>query len=221
MYYPKSQISTGLYSNGELVFKSTKKPYTGPYWKNSKGQFFTGKTPQNTPVYELIEYNPSQPIKDNNRPNVQYYDSTVGFDPNINENTNIPISDSTGAEVDIFEYLNIKKIDSKFQTTLPTYLPNIPTNDDYQIGEFKRYFCKKINEITYIEINKEQYDLIKNKDAKIVYEYYEPFNISWRLTGDKKIVQNINSNMVKLAIFQKKLPMFDIYLKEDYTKYYK
>ena len=56
MYYPLSQIVTNLYSsNGEFAIKADLSPYTGYYWKNSQGKFFTGKTPQDLPALELIQ----------------------------------------------------------------------------------------------------------------------------------------------------------------------
>tara|TARA_R110000868_G_scaffold2865_5_gene19678 strand:+ start:6310 stop:6981 length:672 start_codon:yes stop_codon:yes gene_type:complete len=223
MYYPLSQITTGLYSDGELVFKNnTNNFYTGPYWKNSKGKFYTGTTPQDTPVFELIEFSSSPLYTPNNRPDVVYYNSDILFDRNIEpENESISINDN-GLSIDISEYLNIKKIDSNSKTTLPIYILTIPTDKDYQIGEFRRYFCKKINEIIYIEIDKEQYDLLTNKNPKIAYVYYQPFNIPWKISNiDKNNIAIINSNIVKLTMFKQKLPMFDMYLKEDYTKYYK
>ena len=59
MYYPLSQITSNLHTNGgEFVIKNTNTPYVGYYWKTSKGQYFTGKTPQDTPTEELISYSP-------------------------------------------------------------------------------------------------------------------------------------------------------------------
>ena len=226
MYYPKSQIITGLYSNGELTFKNNQNNlYTGPYWKNSKGEYYTGKTPQDTPIFELVLATPPPNTDAPENPTsvsyygVDFYDSAIAFeDPTTNLTST---EDYMFGEVSVDDYLSIKKLDSTFTTSLPYFLPNIPTDNDYTIGEYRRYFCKKINEISYIEIDKKQFDLLKNKNPKIVYEYYQPFDIPWRLTGNKTFVNNVNFNMVKLTMFRQKLPMFDIYLKEDYTKYYK
>ena len=33
MYYPKSQIQENLSSNGELIYKSSREPYYGFYYK--------------------------------------------------------------------------------------------------------------------------------------------------------------------------------------------
>ena len=207
MYYPLSQIVTNLYtSNGEFVFKTDLSPYTGYYWKNSQGKFFTGKTPQDPPALELVK--------------VQQNLDTAGnpVDEIINKPPLIKTED-TLIENEI--YIDLTKTNTSQETYTPRYMPNPPTDKDYQIGEFRRYFCKKINEIIYLEIDKNQFDLLAGKSSTIAYEFYQPFDIPWRLTGDINYVNNVNYNMVQLTIFRKKLPMFDKYLKEDYTKYYK
>lgn len=53
MYYPKNQIETNLYSNGEFVLEYTTNPYTGFYFKTSDGKYFTGKEPNNGPNFSL------------------------------------------------------------------------------------------------------------------------------------------------------------------------
>ena len=53
-YYPQSQIKTNLYTNGnEYIVSATGVPYTGYYWKTSKGEYFSGKTPQDLPSQKL------------------------------------------------------------------------------------------------------------------------------------------------------------------------
>lgn len=53
-YYPKSQIQVNLYSNNEYQKVVDNSIYTGPYWKTSKGEYFTGATPDFLPSEELI-----------------------------------------------------------------------------------------------------------------------------------------------------------------------
>jgi len=229
MYYPISQITTGLYSSGELVFKNnTSNVYTGPYWKDSKGKFYTGTTPQDTPIFELtplIDGGTNESITLNSPYTPTVY---IGRTPNIDtEDLNADYSNIYGGtpqeETSAFnEYVSSKKINTDNITFLPTYSPNIPTENDYKLGEYRRYFCKKINEVNYLEINKDTYDLLTNKSSKIAYVYYQSFNIPWRISNiDKTNVGIINSNIVKLTMFKQRLPLFDKYLNEDYTKYYK
>ena len=65
------------------------------------------------------------------------------------------------------------------------------------------------------------YNKLISKDPIIAFQYYQPFNIPWQLTGDKEQVFKTNRNIVELTMKQQNLPQFDLYLKKDYTKYYK
>ena len=84
-----------------------------------------------------------------------------------------------------------------------------------------RYFCKKSNEVIYLEISKETYDKLVGKDPQILWQLYIPFNLPWQLTGDKTQVYNLNKKTVETTISKIEFPMFSEYLKNDFTKYYK
>jgi hypothetical protein len=199
-YYPKSQITTGLYTNGgEFVYINTLDVYVGNYWKTSNGKYFTGKTPQDLPSREISVY--KDPINET-------------F--NTEDNPSPVFKSEYQTTYDI-----LKNIDSFQVTYAPTYSPTIPIQQDYQIGEYRRYFCKKTNEIIYLEINKDTYDKLVNKDSKILYQLYQPFNLPWKLTGDKSQVFIINKNITELTSKQQNLPMLSEYLRNDFTKYYK
>jgi hypothetical protein len=204
MYYPKSQITPNLYTNGnEFVLSTTQEVYSGFYYKVSTGKFYTGRNQDDKPNVELLPLITSQTISTPTQENFQsnYITTTSIFDAN-NET-----------------YLNIKSQQptSKF---IPTYLPETPTQQDYQVGEFRRYFCKKTNQIQYIEINQEQFDQLVAKNPQIEFSLYLPFFIDWQLTGDEQQVARVNKNSVDLISFQQKLPNLNQYLRFDYTKYY-
>lgn len=200
MYYPLSQITTNLYTNGnEYILANSNQPYIGYYWKNSKGQYFTGKTPQD-PLVELLIPAPSTP-------------------PESESSLDLPTTFTVFSR-ESEQYLIVSKTPYT-SVQIPTYSPNIPTQQDYQIGEYRRYFCKKINEIIYLEISKDTYDKLFSNDSTIASDSYQPFNIPWRLTGDKTQVFKVNRNIVELTMKQQRLPQFDLYLRKDYTKYYK
>jgi len=190
MYFPLSQITPNLYTNGnEFILKDSKKPYIGYYWKTSSGTYYTGKTPQNPPFEELIIKESS-----NNEEKLNSYYNRK--DPNS------------------LTYLNIKNESQPGE--LPTFSPNIPTQEDYNIGEYRRYFCKKTNEIIYLEISEDTYNKLTDKSTQINWQLFQPFNIPWKLTGNKEQVYNVNKNMVELT----KMPMFNEYLRNNFTKYY-
>lgn len=202
MYYPLSQITSNLYTNGgEYVYKNTQENYTGYYWKTSSGKIYTGKTPQDTPTSELVSTN-NFPL------------------PLTIQNSSIPVVINQNNNVNV-DYINFQSVDPNQITLTPTYYPTQPTQQDYQIGEFRRYFCKKTNEIQYIEISKDQFDLLVAQDPQILWQLYFPFFIPWDITGTKEQVARVNKNIVDLTMKNLRLPRFNDYIKNDYTKYYR
>ena len=218
-YYPLSQIKSNLYTNGgELVYdvKDPLSEYVGYYYKTSDGKYFTGRNPQDLPNVEIyiklsLDYNKypnaaSDPILNyiatNGGAEVFGGDNIEGGDPNI------------------LDYISIKNINSSQTTLLPTYAPTYPSYQDYQVGEFRRFFCKKTNEIQYIEIDPKQYSLIAYKDPQILWQLYTPFNIPWIISGQEENAARVNKNIVELTMKQLKLPRFNDYLKNDSTKYF-
>ena len=61
-YYPKSQITTNLYTNGdEYALITTKEAYEGYYYKLSTNKKYVGRNPNNGEGVELIPITP-QPL---------------------------------------------------------------------------------------------------------------------------------------------------------------
>ena len=201
MYYPKSQIKTNLYTNGnEYAFIDNGDIYQGFYYKTSTGEYFTGRTPDDRPNIQIIPLAQSTEVITNN----------VSFRYNINQNSSV-----------IFPYEGGFQEDPTSIQIVPYYIAPTPTQQDYQNGEFRRYFCKKGNEILYLEINQTQYDLLVTKNPSILFSLYEPFNLPWKLTGTQEEVEKINRNIVELTSKRLQLPQLGRYLKDDYLKYYK
>jgi hypothetical protein len=194
MYFPESQITPNQYTNGgEFQIKSTSQPYIGYYFITSTGQRYTGRNQNDNPVLELTSL-----ISD-----------TININPNLPEVTTL--TDYT--------YNNI--IPSSTSIVFkPAYNPNIPTQQDYQIGEYRRYFCKKTNEIIYLEIDQNTFNKLATQSPDILWQYYLPFFLPWNLTGVKEQVATVNRNIVLLTMKNLPLPQFDAYLKFDFTKYY-
>jgi hypothetical protein len=197
MYFPKSQITPNLYTNGkEFAYSNNKQEYIGYYFKVSTGKYFSGRNQDDRPNEELI------PLE---------ADITV---------TDITTSlDSIVTVVDpIYSYITNQPVPPP--TSIPVYNPIIPTQQDYQNGEFRRLFCKKTNEIQYIEIGQDQFDKLIAKDPQILWQLYEPFDLTWQLTGNIEDVARVNFNTVELTSKRRKLPRLGDYLKFDYIKYY-
>jgi hypothetical protein len=194
MYFPESQITPNQYTNGgEFQIKSTSQPYIGYYFITSTGQRYTGRNQNDNPVLELTSL----------------ISNTSNTNPNLPEVTTL--TDYT--------YNNIIPAPSKI-IYKPVYNPNIPTQQDYQIGEYRRYFCKKTNEIIYLEINQNTFNKLATQSPNILWQYYLPFYLPWNLTGTKEQVATVNRNIVLLTMKNLSLPQFDAYLKFDFTKYY-
>ena len=208
-YFPLSQIKTNLFTNGyefTTDLTDTTNSYSGYYWKTSEGKYYTGRTPQDLPTQELFRI-PNLELSTSQLPTID----TSNIISNITVFDGDPITES---------YLKLKNINPNTTNYVPYYNPVIPTQQDYQIGQFRRYFVKKTNEIIYIETDKQTVEKIVAKDPQILWELYYPFFIDWQLTGDKQEVAKVNRNMVLLASKNQKLPALSLYLKEDYTKYY-
>jgi hypothetical protein len=210
MYFPKSQITPNLYTNGSEFFLNGES-YNGYYFKTSKGEYFTGKNTSDLPnsqIFKITNLSFDLTPADGDGNFTQFVDNYDGytFDTQIQHPENN------------FIYNSLKP--QKQYSPLPYYNPVLPTQQDYQNGEFQRYFCKKTNEIQYIEINLDSYSKLVSKDPQIEFSLYQPFTITWILTGDKQQVAKTNKNIVDLAMKSLRLPKFNLYLKEDYTKYY-
>ena len=203
MYYPKSQITPNLYTNGgEFVYDTTKEVYSGYYFKVSTGKYFTGRNQDDRPNLELIQFS---------------FDGVSLDSIPSNLPPNSPYTLINDASETVYEYNQLKTTQISY---LPYYSPVLPTQQDYQVGEFRRFFCKKTNEYQYIEINKDTFAKLASKDTQILWELYQPFFIDWHLTGDKENVAKINKNSTELVIFKNKFLGLNEYLKFDFTKYY-
>lgn len=212
-YYPKSQIKTNLYTNGVspvLYNIEDQSLYVGYYHQLSNGKFFSGKTPQDLPVVELVTST------------LDSFPSPFG----LNSPPVYPVSTTDGTQIYV-EYPNnfntreYPKFGDNPPTNVPFYNPMLPTPQDYQIGEFRRYFCKKTNEIKYIEIDKKTYDSLVSKSPSIEFSLYLPFYLDWQLTGVEEQVARVNKNNAELTAQRLKLPGLLEYLRFDFTKYYK
>jgi hypothetical protein len=101
------------------------------------------------------------------------------------------------------------------------YSPLLPTPQDYKNGEFIRYFVCRRNQSLFVEINKTTFNQYQQKDPTISWKLYKPFSLFWVLTGDINQVAQTNKNVTKLIEAQEQVEGLSIYLKEDWTQYYK
>jgi hypothetical protein len=222
MYYPKSQITTNLYTNGqEYALKSNNQNYIGFYWRTSDGKFFTGKTPEDKNIQELVIFKSQFSSTPSTTPSyiqptqvdvaLAYTAPFIGNDPNLYNETLI------------LDYLKLNKIDTVNPPSLllPISFNPQPTQDDYDLGEFTRYFCKKTNELRYLEIDKDTYEKLLGQDPTYLWQLYTPFKYQWLISGDKDTVYKTNFNVTNYMIKEFNFPSFNKFLKENYLKFWK
>jgi hypothetical protein len=215
-YIPKNKISTNLYSrNNDLVYKSNQKKYTGYYYKTYTGQYFTGKNPNDGVNDELVRVLPTD--TDYNRNSLQ---SKIAFTdaPTIFDSLDTP----GYSEEMIINYTALKNIslDESTYKHLPTsYYPN-PTEEDYNLGVFTRYFCVKANEDIYLEISKDTYNALNNQKGDWLWELYTPFQFLWTISGEDKEVEKTNYNMTIIQEKRLKRRGLTQFLRNNYLKFY-
>jgi hypothetical protein len=212
-YYPKNRIKTNLYTEGrEYAIESTGQPYKGYYHKLYTGELFTGKTPSDGLNLKLI----LQSLNIISDVSSDFPQSKGALEPGDID----PIIDEIYLKsANIYdEYINLTgnpKVKS-----LPYPITPQPIPQDYQLGEFRRYFAKKINEIKFIEINKDTYDNLNSQNSSWLWELYQVFFIPWSISGDKQAVAKTNRNIVMLTMQRLNIYGFNKFLKENYTKFW-
>ena len=205
MYYPKSQIKTNLFTNGdEYVYYNTNNEYSGSYFITGNGKVFTGKNPNNKP----------------NDPLSAISENLNGFQQLSSEQEDLPISYNVIND----SYYWAKGISTTINNPVPSppiqILPS-PTTKEYEIGEIQRYFTSKINEIKYVEINEAQFTSFKNNESNVQSSLYSTFQLPWVITGNRSRAYNVNMKTVNRIITNFKLQGFKSYFKGRYDQLFK
>ena len=194
MYYPKSQIKSNLYTNGdEYILSTTQEGYIGYYYEVSNGQRYTGKYPQDGPNILLIKSLPSSFLTS---------DSNISSPPIILDN------------IEIGYNINNQ------ERYLPQFNLTLPTSQDQQNGQFTRYFCKRNNESKYIEISKTTFNQLYTKSQEIAWDLYTPISILWQIKGDKNKIYVSNKALTESIETKFKWYGFSQYFQGKFLKYY-
>ena len=216
MYFPKSQIIENLHTNGgELKDPNSSTDYVGYYFKTSDGEFYSGKNPEDKPNTPLILLSPgtsklSDPTKNpkNNKTNIP---SSPDSEP-VGENMYL---------IDV-DYYTAKSYGNRGDAPRPPIKHlEVPTEEDYNNGGFKRYFVKKGNENQYIEISKDEFKKFDQKSSDVQYNLYVPISINWNLTGTEEEVYNSNKAIVSLVEQRRSLPGFILSFRGKFSKYWR
>ena len=179
MYFPKSKIITDRYTNGgELFYKNTGTPYQGYYHILASGEVFSGKSPTDGQVLELV-YTTNYNDKSPNELNTFQVSPTSIFKLYDFGTSKLP-------------YDNIRKQNQiEYPPTVliePTYIQ--PT---VSYPSFIRYFVKRVNNVLFIEIDQQQYTSLKSKDRSYNWPSYIPFSLPWTTGGASRVdIQQTN-----------------------------
>ena len=165
-YLPKSKYKFKTAGLGKLVYNTTFIDFVGTYVELSDGTFREGKS-----IHSMGEILiPKVPLKNDNTYKV------IGH----NSNNIDPFSRINGGKYSLLKK-EIKKTQDKYEPIFFTK-PN-PTVKDYKKGNFKRYFCLRLNTLNnYTEISKDIYDSLKNEESKYDYKMHLPGFIVWNLS---------------------------------------
>ena len=196
MYYPKSQIQTGFYSNNELVEVRSKQPYTGPYFKTSDGLLYSGKEPNEGKNIKLI-----LPSQLPSGVSSQLSKNGIKIEDYRFTTTNTPYSILRGENKNITPY-----------TPIPYY--PILTDDNIQNGEFTRYFVKKSNQNSYTEINNNNF--INSTSSTL----YISIQLQWVISGEKENVRQINAKQIGFVEKNLQIEGLGGFLRFNYLQFY-
>ena len=204
MYYPLSQITPNLYTaTGDYLLAATGEVYTGDYYSTSDGKYFSGKTPQDGPNNPLIPNNENNAAQDVEAGKTGAYTT---------EETNI-------------SYLPpayIGAIGSPISNaSSPMSSIIFPTKEEYDTGEYQRYFLKKNNELKYMEIDVDTYNNYLNENPNTQYQLYTPSYLNWNISGNPIDVYKVNKNLAKQTSTNLKWYGFEEFFKLRFCKFYK
>lgn len=231
IYIPKSQMTTGLYTSGdEYQIKNTGEEYIGFYWAYSNGKLYTGVNPsigsnlEIVPLEETISSNVNlTAVLQFDTPDISilnYFENDSEYGYNESDNISNFIEDgNVHNEVPTYNKLvNSGKIIYEAKK-IPDQAFIFPTDQDYDVGEYVRYYTLKRNEPIFYEISKQDYIGLDNRSKTYLFELYAPIKIYWKISGAKTDVMTVNKNVISLYETKYELTGLTTFFK-DYLEYY-
>ena len=208
-YYPLSQIKTGFYTNGnEFILSSNEDEYVGPYYKTSNGRRFTGLN-SNDPTTELLIL----------APGVEDLDPFSGTSV-IEQANDEDVPKTTNPSFWIIQDGGYRKEEVSKAGQSPVQLQPKPTQKDYKLGEYQRYFLKRVNNNQYIETDKITYKKYTEQSSDVQFALFTPISLPWELTGKREEVYKINLKTVENVKKLNGLVGFVKYFNGQFSKYY-
>lgn len=205
MYYPKSQITTDLYTNGQELVQGNNIEYVGYYYKTSDERYFSGKNPNDLPSFEIFINEKLEQVEG---------DAEIGEIGALTNEASFYLYPSN--------YRKSTKISiPEIAPTKPQNIIVLPTEKNYELGEFQRYFFKRINSIEYVETNNDIFKQYIKKLPNTLFRLYQPFSLPWEISGVRNDVYNVNKKTVERVAKNLNLISFKSYFKNNYTQYYR
>ncbi len=241
MYFPKNLITTDLYTNGDEFTDIDGNPYTGYYFSTTFEQYYQGRNPNDDTFSKNINERVLVP-KDTNFKGLSSTPYRVNKSVNVKDYKKYLFANNTpsqkygiGQDNGIFDpnrhfdFLGGGRANASFysgdQPASPIYAPltieTFPTEQDYVKGFFTRYFCFKINEDLFYEINKETYDDIITKSIGWSEGLYVAFKMLWYIKGDEGKIKTLNQELIKLSEQRTQRMGLDAFLKKEYLKHFR
>jgi len=193
MYIPKNKIITNLYTPGEEYKNmATGVPYAGYYWTMYTGKIFTGKNPNDKPTEELERIEAVvDSVWDLTSQGETFQQYASNYDSEV-------VPGQYQNMIDVDTYNNVRGVNIAITKLVPQQHYPTPTDEEYKLGIFMRYFVVKTNENLFIEVNKNTYMNIVNQNTQHLFELYIPFKIIWTLVGGEVEVSNANLNQIEI-----------------------
>jgi hypothetical protein len=199
-YIPEHRFQGNLYTNGsEYILLSNGELYQGSYYKLSSGKYYTGKNPYINITQEIIPIPQSDPNA--------FVDDYI-----LNQSTLKLGGFGFLNSAITTNYITLFNIDENITYFVPQPSIPIPTSEDYTNGTFIRYILFNTVTKSYLEVNKNTYENILNKDAAWDYFNYQAFTLPWRISGTKEEITQTNTKMIVVVSRKNNLPNLSLYL---------
>ena len=192
-YLPKSKTKIKFANSEELLYVDDLSPYpAGEYIKTTTGRLYAGTNHLN--LEQELKLNPVEKIMGTS--NHFLHEKTI--------------------DVQIHNVLKPLTDEFTSNTSVIKQSKPYPTEKDYLLGFYTRYFSKRINGFKYIEINKETYESLRDKKDKYDYILNEIGKLNWHLTDNvfKKNTISIKQKARTFLGIQNLFPVLNEFYRE-------
>jgi len=183
MYIPPSQYQANLTTGGGL-YTLNGEDYKGDFFLvtiGNKETAYTGKNPQDGNPKLLVN------IEGN-----EIFDNEITPEKTFQQQlTSTPSIEIVGGYNDLLKERN----GVPYRHAPMSYSPTL-TEQEKKLKIFSRYFLKKNNSFSYLEVSKKEYIGISSKNKDFAWDLYDYVQIIWIINGDIYNIYNNNRKKV-------------------------